>query len=68
MQAQAQKPPRPQQIHRKFDIRSDWSDSDDGKDDQARGNPVVVDIASDHDAYIYPHLGTFNVCASAPLR
>ena len=68
MQVQAQKWPRPQPIHRKIDVRSDWSDSDDGKDNQARGNPAVVDIASDHDAYIDLQPGTSNTSASASLR
>ena len=65
MQVQAQKWPR--QIHRKIDVRSVWSDSDDGKDNQARCNPVVVVIASDHDAYIDPQPGTSNASASVPL-
>ena len=30
-------------------MRSDWSDSDDSKDNQARGKPVVVDITSGHE-------------------
>ena len=30
-------------------MRSDWSDSDDVKDNQARGKPVVVDITSDQE-------------------
>ena len=49
MQAQAQKWPRKQQTHRKLNVRSDWSDSDDGKDNQAKGNPVVVDNTSDQE-------------------
>ena len=44
---QAQKWPRLQQTHRKVNVRSEWSDLDDGKDNQARGRPVVVDITSD---------------------
>ena len=67
MQVQAQKHPRLQQIHRKIDVRSDWSDSDDGKDYQARGNPVVVGTALDHDAYIDPQPDTSKASASAPL-
>ena len=48
MQAHIQKWPGKQQTHRKINMRSDWSDSDDGKDNQERGKPIVVDITSDH--------------------
>ena len=46
---QAQKQSRQQQTHRKINMRSDWSDSDDGKDNQARGKPFVYDITSDQE-------------------
>ena len=49
MQTQVQKWPRKQQTHRKINVRSDLSDSDDGKDNQAKGKPVVVDITSDYE-------------------
>ena len=49
MQVQAQKQPGKQQTHRKIKMRSNWSDSDYGKDNQARGKPVVVDITSDQE-------------------
>ena len=49
MQVQVQKWPRKQQTHRKVSLRSDWSDSDDAKHNQARGKPVAVDITSDHE-------------------
>ena len=38
---QSQKQPRKQQTHKKIDMRSDWSDSDDDKDSQARGRPMT---------------------------
>ena len=63
MQAQAQKWPRKQQTHRKLNVRSDWSDSDDGKDNQAKGNPVVVDNTSDQEMDIEQHPSTYT-----PLR
>ena len=44
-------------------MRSNWSDSDDGKDNQARGNPVVVDITSDQETDMGQQPST-----SAPLR
>ena len=46
---QPQKWPRPQQTHRGVNVRSDWSDSDESKDNQARCRPVVVDITSDNE-------------------
>ena len=58
MQSQAQKWPRPQQTHRKIDQKSDWSDSDDGKDNQARNTPIVIDITSDQEADINPQPST----------
>ena len=30
-------------------MRSDWSDSDNDKDSQARGKPIVYDITSDQE-------------------
>ena len=45
-QAQAQKWARKQQTHTKINMRSDWSDSDNGKDNQGRGKPIVYDITS----------------------
>ena len=44
---QAPKCPRKQQNQRKINVRSDWSDSDNDKDSQARGKPIVYDITSD---------------------
>ena len=35
--------------YRKIDVRSEWSDSDNGKDNQVRGKPFVVDITSDNE-------------------
>ena len=63
IQAQAQKWPRKQQTHRKINVRSKWRDWDDGKDNQARGNPVVVDITSDQETDMDQQPST-----SAPLR
>ena len=68
MHSHAQKHPRPQQTHRKIDQKSDWSDSNDGKDDQARSNPIVIDITSDQEANIDPQPSTSNFSASMPLR
>ena len=47
MNSHAQKQP-----HRKIEVRSDWSDSDDGKDNQARSKPSVIDTTSDQKANI----------------
>ena len=52
MHLQAQKWPRPQQTHRKINARSDWSDWDDGKDNQERSNPIGIDNTSDQEANI----------------
>ena len=60
---QAQKQPGKQQTHRKINVRSDWSDSDDGKDNQARGKPIVYDITSDQEMDMDQLPST-----SAPLR
>ena len=38
----AQKWPRKQQTQKKINVRSNWSDSDDDKDSQARGKPYYV--------------------------
>ena len=54
MQLQAQKWPRPQQTHRKIDVVSDWGNLNDGKDNQARSDPIVPDIISDQEANIDP--------------
>ena len=67
MQLQAQKWPRPQQTQRKIDIKSDWSDSDNGKDNQARSKPVVIDITSDQEANIVPQSSSSKASTSAPL-
>ena len=67
MQSQAPKLPRPQQTYRKIDQKSDWSDSDNGKDNQARSKPIVIDITSDQEANIDPQPSTSNASASAPL-
>ena len=66
MQAQVPKPPRPQQTHRKSDIRSDWSDADNGKNNQARGNPIVIDINSDHETNMDQQPSTSNPSTSTP--
>ena len=63
MQAPAQKQPRKQHPHRKINVRSEWSDLDDGKDNQATDNPVVVDITSDHETDMDQQPST-----STPLR
>ena len=60
MQVQAQKWSRPQETHRKIDIRSDWGDSDNGKDNQARGNPIDIDITSDQDTNMNQQPSTSN--------
>ena len=39
----------PRKQHRKINVRSNWSELDDGKDNQARGNPAVIDITSDQE-------------------
>ena len=65
---QAQRQPRQQQTHRKIDVKSDWSDLDDGKDDQARSNPIIVDSTSVQEATIDPQPSTSNFNASMPLR
>ena len=56
------------QTYRKIDQKSDESDSDEGKDNQARSKPIVIDITSDQEANIDPHPSTSNTSASAPLR
>ena len=69
MQVQAQKwLPRPQQTHININVRSDWSDSDDDKDNQARGRPDVVDITSDQELDIDKQPSTSNPSTSTPLR
>ena len=42
MDVQASKWPKPQETCRKIHHKSDCSDSEDGKDDQARSNPVDI--------------------------
>ena len=68
MQPQAQTWPRQQQTHRKIDVKSYLRDSDNGKDDQARSLPVVIDITSDQETTIDPQPSTSNFSASTPLR
>ena len=68
MQVQAQKWPRPQQTHRQIDVRSDWSDLDDGKDNQARDNPIIVDVNLDHETNIDQQPSTSNPNTSTPLK
>ena len=46
---QAQKWPIKQQTHRKINVQSNWSDSDNDKDSQTRGKPIVYDITSDQE-------------------
>ena len=43
---QAQKQSRKQQTQKKVDMRSEWSNSDDNKDSQARGKPIIHDVSS----------------------
>ena len=59
----AQKHPRKQQMHRKINVRSDWSDLDDDKDSQTRGKRIVYDITSDQESDKDQQPST-----SAPLR
>ena len=68
MQSKAQKQPRPQKIHRKIDVKSDWSDSSNGKDNQTRSKPVVIDITSEQEANIDSQPSSSNASTSAPLR
>ena len=60
MEAQAPKQPRP----RKIDQKANWSDSEDGKGDQARSNPIDIPPTQDTD----PQPSTFYARALAPLR
>ena len=53
---QAPEQSRPPKPCRKIDHKSDWSDSEDGKDGQARSNPID------------PQLSTSYAKDSAPLR
>ena len=46
-EAQAPKQLRPQKPYRKIDQISDWSDSEDGKDDKARSNPIDIPPTQD---------------------
>ena len=59
MEAQAPKQPRPPKPCRNIDHKSDWSDSEDGKDDQARSNSIDIQD---------PQPSTSYVSDSAPLR
>ena len=68
MHSQTQKWPRPQQTHRKIDVTSEWNDLDNGKDNQARSNPIVTDITSDQEANIDPQPSTSNFSTSILLR
>ena len=56
MKGPAPKQPKPQKPCRKIDHKSDWSSSEDGKDDQARSNPID------------PKLRTSYAKDSAPLK
>ena len=49
-------------------MRSDWSDSNDSKDNEVRGKPVIVDITSDHEMDMDQQPGTSNPSTSTPLR
>ena len=60
---QAQKWPRKQQTQMRISVRSDWSDSDDDKDNQVRGKPINHDINSDQEADTEQQPS-----AAAPLR
>ena len=44
---QTHKWPRRQQTQKRVEMKSDWSDSDDGKDNQVRKRPIRHDISSD---------------------
>ena len=66
MQSQAQKQSRPLQIHRKIDQKSDWSNLDNSKDNQA--SSIVIDITSDQEVNIDSQPSTSNPSTSAPLR
>ena len=68
IQTQAQKWPRPQQTCRKVDVRSDWSDLHDGKDNQTRGRPIAVDITSDHETNMDQQPSSSTPSTSTPLR
>ena len=59
---QVQKWPRKQQTQRKINVRSNWSDSDNDKDSQARNKPIVYGITSDQET------DTVQLIATAPLR
>ena len=60
---QIPKQPRKQQRHNRVDMRSDWSDSDDGKDNQARKRPIVHHVTSDWETDMDE-----KTTAAAPLR
>ena len=68
MQAQAQKQPIQQQTCRKVNVGSNWSDMDDGRDNQARGRPVVVDSTSDYETDMDQQPSTSTPSTSSPLR
>ena len=59
MEEPAPKQPKPQETYRKIHHNSDWSDSDDGKDDQVRAK--AIDIQD-------PQPRTSYASKSAPLR
>ena len=61
-------PRQQQQTHRKCDVKSDWNDSDDGKDNQARSNSIFIDISSDQETTIDPQPSTSYFSASMLLR
>ena len=52
MEHQAQKESRPPKPSRKIDHHSDWSDSEDGKDDQARAKPVDIQDPQPSTSYV----------------
>ena len=51
MEKPAPKQPKSQKTCRKIDHNSDWSDIDDGKDDQARGNPIDIQDSQPSTSY-----------------
>ena len=59
MEDQIPKQHKPQKPCRKLDHKSDWSNSDDGKDDQARSNPIDI---------LDPQPNISYARVSAPLR
>ena len=60
---QAQKICRKQQMQKKVDMRSNWSDSNDETDSQTRGKPVIHDVSSDWETDTHQH-----TTVAPPLR